>query len=49
MKTKKWIRCPYPGEKPGQGRWFECNTPWLNYLFTWTKLPKCQSSTEPEE
>lgn len=45
MKTK-WIKCPFPGEKHGEGKWFKCDTPWLRYMFTWTKLPKCETDGE---
>jgi hypothetical protein len=44
----KWIKCPYPGEKPGQGKWYPCDTPWLKYFYTWTKLPKHEGDNPPE-
>ena len=30
---KKYILCPFPGESVNEGKWFECNTPYLKRLF----------------
>jgi len=46
---KMWIKCPYPGEKVGEGKWFECTTPYLKRLYKakWCKLPKMESENDP--
>lgn len=46
---KLWIKTPYPYDKKGEGVWTECTTPWMRYLFKWTKLPKHKGENPPED
>lgn len=51
MTNKKtmWIKCPYPGEQQGEGKWYPCTTTYLRRLYKKTTLPKCRSYDEPTD
>jgi hypothetical protein len=48
---KLWIKCPYPNEKPGEGKWFECKSfyekiMWRKYNKS-KRLPTLEQRDKP--
>ena len=50
---KMWIKTPFPGERPGEGTWMECNTPYSRFLYNKHKksgiLPVAYQKDKPED
>lgn len=56
--NKMWMKCPFPYDNVGQGEWFECDTPYLKYLWHTndekkpknpSKLPTMKSKDKPND
>jgi len=52
--TKLWIKTPYPYDKPGDGKWVECTTPyekrmWQKHNKRDTGLPTAKQKEVPDE